>query len=216
MEPGPLEGGPNDDGYSPHGKPAEDLLRTWFGGLRRRAPLETPEPNPGRRIDILAEGLGEGWVDSSWEADLDFEAADMAHTGSRSLRARLEPWGGVSVSHAAFPSHSYYFLEFYVRGSGGDEPLLWVYFHDRDGNPMLRTPVNDPRFISDGRIDSARWKRVTIPLAEMGAARRPISRLTLQERGAKGTALFWVDDLRIVGASWRGSSRLPPRRPLDP
>lgn len=213
--PDPLEGGPNDDGYSPHDKPAEDLLRAWFGGLRRRLPRRAPEPNPSRKIDIVGEGLGEGWVDSSWGADRDFEAAGMAHKGSLSLRARLDPWGAVSVSHPPFPSYSYYFLEFYVRSSGGDEPLLWAYFHDREGNPILRTPVNDPRFIGGGTIDSAGWKRVTIPLAEMGAARRPISRFSLQDRSGRGTDAFWIDDLVMTGAHWRGERSLPPRKPPD-
>jgi hypothetical protein len=48
--PDPLEGGPNDDGYSPHDKPAEEMLRSWFGGLRQRAPHRTPEPNPDRKL----------------------------------------------------------------------------------------------------------------------------------------------------------------------
>jgi hypothetical protein len=35
--PDPLEGGPADDGYTPHRKPAEDILRAWFEGSRERA-----------------------------------------------------------------------------------------------------------------------------------------------------------------------------------
>jgi hypothetical protein len=31
----PLEGGPFDDGYTPHDKPAEDVLRSWFGARPR-------------------------------------------------------------------------------------------------------------------------------------------------------------------------------------
>jgi hypothetical protein len=29
--PDPADGGPTDTGYSPHGKPAEDVLRSWYG-----------------------------------------------------------------------------------------------------------------------------------------------------------------------------------------
>jgi len=28
--PDPDDGGPDDTGYSPHGKPAEDVLETWY------------------------------------------------------------------------------------------------------------------------------------------------------------------------------------------
>jgi len=30
--PNPLEGGPDDSGYSPHNKPAEGILKKWYGG----------------------------------------------------------------------------------------------------------------------------------------------------------------------------------------
>jgi hypothetical protein len=211
--PDPLEGGPNDDGYSPHDKPAEDVLRRWFGGLRRRAPHRTPEPNPARKIDILTEGLGEGWEDRSWAAERDYEASDMSYRGTRSLRVRLDPWGAVSIWHPLFASFSYYFLEFKVCGSGGNEPQLWVYFYDRDGNPLLRTSVNDPRYIKEGTIEAGRWKHVSIPLADMGAARTLLTRFALQDRGGLGTSIFWVDDLRIIGAKWRGERPRPTKRP---
>jgi hypothetical protein len=34
--PDPFEGGPADTGYSPHGKPAEEILRSWFEVMPRR------------------------------------------------------------------------------------------------------------------------------------------------------------------------------------
>lgn len=201
--PDPLEGGPNDDGYTPHDKPAEDVLRTWFGGLRQRAPRRNPLPDPGHGIEILAEGLSQGWKDCSWGAERDFEASDESHQGTRSLRAKLEPWGAVSVRNPGFVSYSYYYLEFYVFGSGGSEPLLWAYFYDRRGNLLLRIRVNDPRYIDGGQIEAGKWKRVIIPLADMGAARASLSRFSLQDRSGQGTSVFWVDDLRIIGAKWQ-------------
>ncbi len=35
--PDPLAGGPGDDGYTPHRKPAEDILRSWFEVTKERA-----------------------------------------------------------------------------------------------------------------------------------------------------------------------------------
>ncbi len=212
--PDPFEGGPDDTGYSPHGKPAEDVLRAWFGGSPRRKPLRTPEPNRDRMIEILGEGLAEGWEDWSWMADRDVAATDQAHNGKYSLRARLEPWGVVSLGHLPFPSYSYYFLEFYIRSSGEIEPLLWAYFHDEEGKSLVRAVVNDRRYIEDGRIEPGRWKHVSIPLADLGAARRFVSRFSLQDRSGSGTPTFWVDDLRIVGAKWREERPRPNKQPL--
>jgi hypothetical protein len=43
--PDPLEGGPEDSGYSPHGKPAESVLRKWFGGQPQPQRPRTREPD---------------------------------------------------------------------------------------------------------------------------------------------------------------------------
>lgn len=48
--PDPSEGGPADSGFSPHDKPAESVLRAWFGGVRRRSPRPAKEWNPDRRL----------------------------------------------------------------------------------------------------------------------------------------------------------------------
>ena len=34
-DPDPTVGGPKDDGYTPHGKPAETVLKHWFGHVLR-------------------------------------------------------------------------------------------------------------------------------------------------------------------------------------
>ena len=211
--PNPEEGGPDDSGYSPHDKPAEEILRKWFGGAVSQALPWILEPNPDRMMDIFSEGVGQGWKDQSWRAEHDFEASDEAHQGSRSLRARLDPSGAVSVGHPAFFSYMYYFLEFYIRGSGGEEPLLWVYFYDREGNPLFKTPVNDPRYIGGGHIRAGTWSRVFIPLGDMGVARAPLQRLAIQDRSGRGTTVFWIDDLRLIGANWQREPSPPGQEP---
>jgi hypothetical protein len=207
--PNPEEGGPDDSGYSPHEKPAEEILRKWFGGALTRAPRWIKEPNPDRMLDIFSEGLGPGWEDRSWRADLDFEASAEPHGGSRSLRARLDPSGAVSLQHSPFFPYMHYFLEFYIRGSGGEEPLLWAYFSDREGKSLFKIPVNEPRYLDGGHIKTGEWTRVFIPLSDMGVARAPLQRLTFQDSSGKGTTVFWIDDLRLIGANWRSEPALP-------
>ncbi|MEM7263073.1 MAG: hypothetical protein AAF488_13870, partial [Planctomycetota bacterium] len=40
-------GGPEDTGYTPRGKPALEIIRSWFEELRRRAPKSTSRPTDG-------------------------------------------------------------------------------------------------------------------------------------------------------------------------
>jgi Glycoside Hydrolase Family 113 len=209
--PNPLEGGPDEPGYSPHDKPAEEILRKWYEGSSLRTPRQIPEPDLSQKLDILSEGLDPGWEDQSWGAERDIAASDEFFHGTQSLRVKLDPDGAVSLGHPPFSSAPYYFLEFYIRGSSGDEPLLWVYGYDIDGKPLLRTPVNDQRYIDAGKIKAGKWSRVFIPLADMGVTRGQISRFSIQDRSGKGTTVFWIDDFWLLGANWEGVAAGPPK-----
>jgi hypothetical protein len=213
--PDPHEGGPADSGYTPHDKPAEEILRAWYAGTGGRRPRPEPEPDAARTMEIFSDGLAPGWEDWSWDAEHDLEAQDEIRTGKAAVRARLDPWGGISFGHQVFFSYPYFYLEFSVRGSSSREPQLWAYFHDRTGEPILRVPVNDSRFLEGGRIDPGHWKQVLIPLQEMNALRTPLSRLTIQDRSGQGTDAFWLDDLRLVGAKWR-TGKPPAQRVRNP
>ncbi len=198
--PDPFEGGPFDNGYSPHDKPAEDILRTWFGGARRRAFQREPESSEARTLNIFREELEPGWEDCSWDAVRFIGATDGAFNGQASIRVNLDPWGGLSFCHPRFYSGPFYRLEFCLRSATGKIPDLWVYFHDDNGNILLRAPLADKRYSSAEIIGGESWWMVSIPLFNMGAARKWLTRLTLQERRGKGTEVFWIDDLRLAGA----------------
>jgi hypothetical protein len=198
--PDPFEGGPEDSGYTPHDKPAEDVLRAWYGGQPRRSRRAELEPDPSRSMEIVSDGLDEGWQDWSWGAEHDLSAFDQVHNGKYSLRAKLGPSGALSFWHEVFFSYPYFYLEFSIRASTQDETQLWVYFHDRTGAPLLRVPIDDSRFVQGGALATDKWMRVLVPLTAMNAFRIPLCRLTLQDRSGFGTETFWIDDLRLIGA----------------
>jgi hypothetical protein len=198
----PLEGGPFDDGYTPHDKPAEDVLRSRFGAPRRRVSPSAPASNNFRMMDIFTDGLSSGWEDWSWGAVREPAATDHVRSGKFSLRARLSAWGALSFWHPPFASQPYYWLEFSIRGSSGKLPQLWAYFYDRSGEVLHKVPVDDRRYIEGGAVEAGIWKLVSIPLRDLAASRKALSRVSLQDRSGQGTAEFWIDDLRLVGARW--------------
>ncbi|MEM7126634.1 MAG: PA14 domain-containing protein [Chloroflexota bacterium] len=63
-----------DDGYSPHNKPAENLVRAWFGAPRRaeiqttciNPPTPTPSPTPANVTILPPPGGGAGYIDMQW------------------------------------------------------------------------------------------------------------------------------------------------------
>ncbi|MFB0534853.1 MAG: hypothetical protein ACETWR_07720 [Anaerolineae bacterium] len=195
----PFQSGPCDDGYSPHLKPAEDVLRAWYGGAPR-----PPQPflvgDYDQTIDIYTDGLASGWQDWSWNADRTFDATDQAFGGTQSIALTLGPWGSLSLWHPAFSSDQYHWLEFYVRGSSSSQPNLSAFFDSENGTKLVHVPVNDCRHIGGGTIDAGIWKRVRIPLSYLNAPDLPLVRLNIQDQSGQGSTLFWIDDLRLVGA----------------
>ena len=211
--PDPLEGGSEDDGYSPHEKPAEDVLRSWFGAPPRRVSPSAPKSNEFRLMDIYTEGLGSGWVDQSWGGEREFRATDAIRSGAFSLRARLAPWGALSFWHPPFASQPYYWLEFAIRSNpGGSPPQLRAYFYDRAGAVLHMVSINNQRYLSGGTVEPGKWKVVSIPLRDLAASRKMLSRVSLQDSSGRGSSDFWIDDLRLVGARWKESERLPAKR----
>lgn len=204
--PDPFEGGPGDNGYTPHDKPAEDVLRKWYGGTRRRAVGPEPESTVLRVLEVFRESLEPGWSDCSWEAVREIGARERAWSGQASIRVRLGAWGGLSFCHSRFHSGPYYRLEFWIRTESGKLPDLWVYFHDEDGRTSLRAPVSEKRYSRREIVGTGTWWEISIPLSTIGASRRWLTRLTLQDRTGKETEEFWIDDLRFVGAVRRPES----------
>lgn len=188
--------GPCDGGYSPYGKPAEEVLRVWYGGSAITVPPIAWGPDYSRARTIYADDLAAGWQDWSWNADVELSAVDRPYSGGRSVAVDLGPWGGFSLWHAAFESREFAWLEFYVRGAAGDERLN-VFLNAADGTELDHVPVHDCRHISGGRVEAGVWKRVRIPLAELNWNGQTLTRINIQERSG-GRAGFWIDDIRLL------------------
>ena len=195
----PFQGGPCNDGHTPHDKPAEDVLRAWYGAPPR--PRPTPlGPDYSRTMDIYTDGLGSGWEDWSWNATRNLAATDQVYSGTQAISVTLGAWGALSFWHPAFDSDPYYWLEFYIRGSSSGEQHLWAFFYDEDGTELRKRPVDDCRYIEGETIEAGTWKRVRIPLSDLDATERSLTRIAIWNRNDEASTAFWVDEMRLVGA----------------
>jgi len=202
--PDPFDGGPCDDGFTPHDKPAEDVLRSWYGASPRTdtRPLFAPQPNYSKTLTIYSDGLATGWEDWSWLATLDFAATSRVYNGTRAISVTLDPWGALSLWHPAFDTGNYYWLEFYVCGAPLGQQHLWAFFHDQNDQELRKRRVDDCRYIPSGIVDGSSWQHLLIPLEDLNAANKSTVRVCLQDRAGEG-ASFWVDEIRLVEAVWR-------------
>jgi hypothetical protein len=192
--------GPCDASFSPHLKPAEDILRAWYGGAPRPPQAPTLLPDYGNTLDIYTDDLAPEWQSWSWwTPTLDMTATDQVFRGTHSISLTLEPWGALSLWHPAFSSGQYHWLEFYIRGSSTGEVHLSAYVSAEDGTELDRVPVDDCRHIGGGTIEAGTWKQVLIPLSDLNRTGSSLTRVTIQDQNSQGSS-FWIDDLRLVGA----------------
>ncbi len=196
--PDPFEGGPCDDGYSPHDKPAEDILRSWYGGaLRTSSP--TPQPDYSRALTIYIDGLNSGWNDWSWGSAVNLFSTSPVYSGAQAISVIAQAWGALSLYHANLDTSPYYWLEFYVRGATPGQQLH-VYVNDQTDSELRYVPACS---FTDGiTIQPGTWVRVRIPLADMNAANRLIQRVSLKNYSNQ-IIQFWIDEIRLISGVWR-------------
>ena len=194
----PFAGGPSDLDYTPYDKPAEALLRAYYG-----APAPAGERlhylDEARSFDIYADSLASGWQDDSWATSLDFAASDQVYRGAHAIAVTLAPWEGIQFTHAAFDANPYHWIEFYVRGNSPQaNEQLWLTL-TTDNGLLVRARVDYYRHIANGRIEPGIWKRVLIPLESLGAEGQNLTGVVIQDRSGQGATL-WLDEIRLVGA----------------
>ncbi len=195
-----FEGGLCDDGYTPHDKPSEDLLRSWYGALPRTStsPL-VPEPDYSRTLDIYRDGWGTGWGDWSWDATVNMLTTNPVYSGTRSISVTAQAWGALSLHHANFDTSPYYWLEFFVRESAAGQQLR-VFANDEQDTELLYLSLC--RYSEGGVIEPGTWKRIRVPLPDLNAAQRLIQRIAIKNYSDQSST-FWVDEVRLIAATWR-------------
>jgi hypothetical protein len=190
--------GSHNYGYTPVDKPAEDVLRAWYGGEPTpQEPMGWPDYD--RTLDIYRDQLEAPWQDWSWGAESRFDAQEHVYVGTQSIAVTLDPWGALSLWHPPFSTSAYGWLEFAVLGSQ-ENIQLQVYMEAEDGTPLCHVPVNDPRHIEGGSISTQTWRTVRLPLAYLNAPDVPVNRISIQSQEGARAVTLWIDAIRFVGA----------------
>ena len=197
----PFAGGPCDAGHTPREKPAENVLRTWYGGAMQPQPTPIPIPDYSHTLTIYDDAIGAGWEDWSWNASCDLSATGQIYSGTNAISAGLQAWGAFSLhTNDSIDPSRYYWIEFYIRGNFPETQSLGVFFNNADGTELRKRPVDDCRYIEEGTIEVGVWKQVRIPLTDLNAAEPFLAKISIQDRSGQAPTLFWVDEIRLVAA----------------
>jgi hypothetical protein len=171
----PMQGGPNDLGYSFIAKPAEAVVRQFYGG----DPItSTPVPQfvemPTESMLVYDDALSPGW--KPWFEDdaktfPDFQYPD-AYSGQYSIRVAYSEYIGLWLIYDPYLNLSKYkWLEFQIKVGEPQPKHLYAVFEDwttgiNIGSRMAL--VNDARYIEGGQYLPGIWQRVRIPLIDLG------------------------------------------------
>lgn len=199
----PAQGGPSDMGYSANNKPAEDILRSFYGASPRPTPTRTPDlvPDQNNQLVIYDDSLSTGWENWSWESEVDFIFSDTVANGNAAIKVSLNPWGALSLHNDGIDTSSYYWLEFFIYVGTDTQRQLIVYLNEQpDTELTYKANVADPRYIEQGAFVSEQWQRIRIPLAEMGASEMTVVRVNLKDNSGTGQQTFLIDEIRLVRA----------------
>jgi len=172
----PLQGGPNDISYTFIGKPAEQIVHGFFGGLSI-APTTVSNfvENPGETMIVYGENLAGDWrlwyePDATTIPDL---YSHNGHASSFSIRVSYSEYVGVWLIHDSPPldMSKYKWLEFYILVGKNQPKHLLAVFEDwttgiNIGSRMAL--VNNPNYIEGGQYEPGTWQRVRIPLIDLG------------------------------------------------
>jgi hypothetical protein len=195
----PFQGGPCDDGYTPYDKPAEAVLRAWYGASPK-AIHPPPQPDYSKVMNVYTDSLSSSWEDWSWSATVNFSANSPVYSGAHAIAVAAQPWGALSLFHPDFDSTPYYWLEFYVRESSAQQGLR-SYFSDKDDNDLR--PLGFCRYAETPPIVQDVWTRIRIPLLDLNASNRSLQGLSIMNYQDQASS-FWLDQIRLVGAAWNG------------
>ncbi len=198
-DPNPFQGGPCDLSFSPHDKPAEAVLREWYGAPPKVS--EIPGFDESRTAAVYTDVLSPGWQNWSWGGVYDFAFPDTVAAGTAAISAQTWSWGAVALHYDNFDTTPYYWLEMYVYKTSDASSV--VAFANNENDKELRTrPVEDCRYTGGVPIVPGVWTQVRIPLADLNASHRLIQRFSIGNYSDQPFT-FYVDEIRLAAGEWK-------------
>ena len=149
-------------------------------------PVIPPPPLNGG-MAIYQDSLVSGWQNWSWSTTVGTETS-IVSTGASSMAVTLQG-GGLSLHHADLDTQDFTTLTFWINGGPVGGQLLAINIERDDGtHPAL--PLSP--------LVANVWQKITIPLADIGAANIPdLNRITFREASGGSAATFYLDDMRL-------------------
>jgi len=120
---------------------------------------------------VYTDSLQNGWQNWSWNSSQNFGSPAFVHSGTASLAVTITNnyitnyWGALYLHHTAFDSSPYTNLTFWINGgTAGGQQLQIAATLNGAGQPSVAVPAPSANA----------WQQVTVSLASLGAAGKPL------------------------------------------
>ena len=204
ISPNAKYGGMGDLDFTPIGKPAEEILRKYYGGEPGKTIIKMPEGIAddkssfwiyhNGKTDFAHFNLG-GDEDSPAIYDLGYPDPER---GTVIRVAQVPGIGGMGFWQKGVHPDNFDWLEFYIRTEVKVEPNIVVYVEDwkSDQNPVTFSA----RSFTEGDLMDGNWHLVRIPLSWFNPANAIIHMTSFLNSwpGNEKGVVYYLDAIRFV------------------
>jgi hypothetical protein len=204
ISPNAKYGGMGDLDFTPIGKPAEEILRKYYGGEPGKTIIKMPEGIADEKssfwiyhngkTDVAHFNLG-GNEDSKPIYDLGYPDPER---GTVIQIVQVPGFGGLGFWQEGLDPDNYDWLEFYIRTEVKVEPNIVVYVEDwkSDQNPVTFSA----RSFMKGDLMDGKWHLVRIPLSWLNPANEILHMTSFLNSwpGNEKGVVYYLDDIRFV------------------
>jgi hypothetical protein len=146
----------------------------------------TPQTAPTKEPMLIYDDvLSPGWSNWSWAKTA--LSVDIK-TDVKPISVEGDPYSALFLHHAPFSTEGYSYLTFFVNGGevGGQPIAVKAIINDKPVDPGY--PI---------RLNAKTWNKVSVPLAEIGAANQTISGFWLQAMTGSAYPTYYVTLIQL-------------------
>jgi hypothetical protein len=169
------------------------------------APTTAPTTAPTNTAELYTDRLSNGWMNWSWNTNVNLAAASPVQSGSASVSAAFNAgWAALYLhSDAGISTAGYNLLRFWVHGgtAGGQKLVLAV---NKNSNAAVQV---SPK--------ANTWTQVDVNLSSVGSP-AVIYDLWWQDTTGSTQPIFYIDNVLLVSGNATTLPTAPPSAPVAP
>jgi hypothetical protein len=198
----PYQGGACDFEHSPKGKPAENVMREFFGAPAVSLPDLDPHLPIFDESQINTYSIFEDsfhpLMDPNWSWNTKYEMTTTPEPlGKNALQVTMTNNAGLVFYLGEFDPVPYQWLEFYIYREDDQSIPLRITANYAEGTSLINRQIRSCWYAEGGVVPKDTWTRVLIPLEHLNI-NLPIQEITLV-KWEDGDLKFWLDNVRLVG-----------------